>query len=167
MSPDFDPFMTDPLNTSVFPALRDTLGNEYPLSSPPSGFDPGALGENQRVLFFAPAAPGDSRYHLSLPAVYMRVPAPQSFEVDLGASPQPGASWDVDLPVEVANQTVRFTRAELIGDGTASLTLKLTTDPCRRWMARWSPPWSWASRRASRAVSATATMAPAWKPPSS
>ncbi len=129
MSPDFDPFMTDPLDTSVYPALRDTLGNAYPLSSPPSGFDPGALGENQRVLFFAPAAPGDTRYHLSLPAVYMRVPAPQSFEIDLGSDLQPSAAWDVDLPVEVGGQTVRFTRAELLGDGTTSLTLKLTTPP--------------------------------------
>ena len=57
MSPDFDPFYTDPLDTSVFPALRDTLGNVYPLSSPPSGFDPGALGENQRVLFLCPRHP--------------------------------------------------------------------------------------------------------------
>ncbi len=32
-------------------------------------------------------------------------------------------------PSQVANQTVRFTRAELIGDGTTSLTLKLTTPP--------------------------------------
>ena len=129
MSPDFDPFLTDPLNTSVFPALRDTFGYVYPLSSPPSGFDPGALGENQRVLFFAPASPGDSRFHLSLPAVYMRVPTPQSFEIDLGASPQPGTAWEVDIPLQFAGQSVRLSRAELSGDGTNSLTLKLTTDP--------------------------------------
>ncbi len=67
----------------------------------------------QRTFDFGPLSLAAGRLSFEVPEVSAMVPAAAAFSVDLGARPQVGDSWDLDIEIDVAGFPVRISRAWL------------------------------------------------------
>ena len=99
--------------------LQDEQGNVFPLS-----------GEQAGTLSFPVVSSTQQTVRLHIPAALATVDIPdQTIRVDLGPDPQPGQVIPIDADIQVLGATVRFRKATLVGDGTASLRLTLDAEP--------------------------------------
>ena len=108
--------------------LSDAAGQEF-LVSPGSIHSQEEPERTVTTLTFPGAAGVTGPLQLTIPAVLVSLPLDDmTLVVDLGDDPQPGQVIPLDQTIEVAGQTVHFSQAELVGEGT-TLTLYVDSDP--------------------------------------
>jgi hypothetical protein len=129
-------------------ALEDDRGRRYELSRDVYWQPPGETGYDAGTLTFQPVQPLARRLTLRAPAVEATLPGTAAFDIavpsgltmTLGRPDLPwlaSASWDVDVPLEIAGYRPHFTEARLEDlNGTTLLTL--ISDPYKSQQgARW------------------------------
>jgi hypothetical protein len=129
-------------------ALEDDRGRRYELSRDVYWRPPGETGPDAESLTFGPVQPLARRLTLRAPAVEVTLPGTAAFDVavpseltmTLGGPDSPwlaSASWDVDVPLEIAGYRLRFTEARLEDLNDITL-LTLISDPYKSQQgARW------------------------------
>jgi hypothetical protein len=96
--------------------LIDNRGRKFDCSPDPFSDEPFfPVDENQvdQVLNFAPLPPDVDSLTLHVPLIVVEAPANGSIEINLGADPGPGSTFNPDASIEVAGQVVRFDLAEI------------------------------------------------------
>jgi hypothetical protein len=116
-------------------ALEDDRGRRYELSRDVYWQPPGEIEHDAGILAFQPVQPLARRLTLRAPAVEATLPGTAAFDVAVPSgltmtldgpdSPwMASASWDVDVPLEIAGYRLHFTEARLEDlNGTTLLTL--------------------------------------------
>jgi hypothetical protein len=77
--------------------------------------DPAELSREE-LLSVAPLLPSAEQLTLTLEKLWFRAESDDNFVVDLGAEPQIGDSWELDIVLNIAGVPVYITRAELVDD---------------------------------------------------
>ena len=130
--------------------LADDRGRRYELSRDVYWQPPGETGHDTGTLTFQPVQPLARQLTLHAPAVEATLPGTTVFDIAVpsrltmtpGGSDSPwlaSASWDVDVPLEIAGYRLHFTEAHL-ADLNGTTLLMLTSAPFKpqlrdRWLS--------------------------------
>ena len=114
------------------PLLLDEIGNSIPWMAQANDliveFDAVRRVYKQTLVF--DAIQSDSKdLTLKIPLVSLKVLSEGSFQVDLGADPQPGEVLSLNTSFSIGEQDFNLTRAEFEGDGTNSLRVTMYSEP--------------------------------------
>ena len=126
-------FIQSSLEGNIAPILKDDLGNEYnPIDDQSLMVFPGFDNQTYQQTMKFPHLNEESKYAtLKFQSIVTSIHIQSSILLDLGETPQPGQVIPLDQTLNIQEQEIHLTKAELSGDGTNSLHIDIWSDPVK------------------------------------